>query len=80
MKVSTEKATVIPAENDRLLTTKEAAAVLGVATQTLSRARVYGTAGYPPYIKIAKSVRYRLSTLLHWIDGHREQQCTGTHN
>lgn len=52
---------------DRLLTTKEAAYILGLAPTTLARARVYGTPGYPTFVKIGKSCRYRLSTIRAYI-------------
>jgi predicted DNA-binding transcriptional regulator AlpA len=52
---------------DRLITTKEAAYMLGLAPTTLARARVYGTPGYPTFIKLGKSCRYRMSTIRDFI-------------
>lgn len=58
--------------HDRLLTTREAALMAGLAPGTLARARVYGTPGYPKYCKIGKSVRYKLSTLYKWVNEQTE--------
>jgi hypothetical protein len=52
---------------DRLLTTKEAAPVLGLAPVTLNIDRVKGALGIP-FVKIGnKAVRYRSSDLLTWM-------------
>lgn len=59
-------------ECDRLLTTKEAAVIAGLAPGTLARARVYGTPGYPQYCKIGKAVRYKQSTLVAWLADQKE--------
>ena len=63
-------------EPDRLLTTEELAKLLGCSTSLLTRARVYGTSDLPGYIKIGKSVRYRLSTVQAWIANRTEYQHT----
>lgn len=63
-------------EGDRLITTIELAAMLGVAANTITRARVYGTDQFPPYLKISKSVRYRLSTVNAWLNSQEERQHT----
>lgn len=66
-----------PTQGDRLLTTREAAAMIGLAPGTLARARVYGTPGYPAYVKLGgKAVRYRLSTIEAFIAGQVEYQHT----
>ncbi|MDP3966662.1 MAG: helix-turn-helix domain-containing protein [Nocardioides sp.] len=56
----------------RLLTSHEAALLLGVPVATLrtwrSRRRGYG----PRAVQIGGSIRYRLADLLAWIDGHTE--------
>lgn len=70
-------ATITPAQGDRLMTTREAAAMIGLAPGTLARARVYGTPGYPAYIKLGgKAVRYRLSTVETFIANQTEYQHT----
>jgi predicted DNA-binding transcriptional regulator AlpA len=69
-------AIVTPIQGDRLITTREAAALIGLAPGTLARARVYGTVGYPAYTKLGKAVRYRLSTIEQFIAGQTEYQHT----
>lgn len=55
-----------PHENDPLLTTEQAAALLGVAPNTLEIWRC--TKRYPlPYAKIGRAVRYRKSGILGFI-------------
>lgn len=55
--------------NDRLLCEKEAARILGMSVAWLQRQR-WLKAG-PEYIRVGRSVRYRLSTLLRWLDDNR---------
>ena len=50
---------------DRLLTEKEAAKVLRISVRTLQGWRVDG--GGPKFLKIGRSVRYRLSALRDYI-------------
>ena len=53
---------------DRLLTTKEAAPVLGLSPVTLNIDRLKGALGIP-FVKIgSKAVRYRSSDLLAWMN------------
>jgi predicted DNA-binding transcriptional regulator AlpA len=57
---------------ERWLTTKEAAEHLGYRPYTLRRSRVDKTlAGHatPPYTKLGRAVRYKLSDLDKWING-----------
>jgi predicted DNA-binding transcriptional regulator AlpA len=51
---------------DRLLTSKEAASLLGMAVGTLTNLRWRGEG--PPYIKKGRFVRYWLSDLLAWAN------------
>jgi predicted DNA-binding transcriptional regulator AlpA len=60
-----------PTTNYRLLSVTQAAAMLGLAPGTLNKGRVTG-GDFPPYIKISRSVRYRESSLISWLDGHAE--------
>jgi hypothetical protein len=53
---------------DRLMSEAEAAEFLDLAPQTLRHDRVHGQLGIS-YIKLRHGVRYRLSTLVKWIDG-----------
>ena len=71
-----QKVEVTMIGGDRLITTQELAEMLGVATNTITRARVYGTTQFPPYIKISKSVRYKLSTVKTWLKNQEERQHT----
>jgi excisionase family DNA binding protein len=48
-----------------ILTTKEAAALLGCSRQLLEGARVRGDG--PPFSRIGRLIRYRRSTLLEWL-------------
>jgi hypothetical protein len=52
---------------DRLMSEAEAAQFLGLAQQTLRHDRVHGRLNVP-FIKLQHGVRYRLSTLVKWID------------
>ena len=53
--------------NERLLTRKQAAEILGVAVGTLAN---WQSTGYKklPHLKIGHHVRYRLSDLEAWLD------------
>ena len=62
--------------DERLLNTKQAADMLGLVPGTLNRARVYGTVGYPAYLKLGKAVRYKLSTLTRWMADQTEYTST----
>jgi predicted DNA-binding transcriptional regulator AlpA len=52
---------------DRLLTEKEAAALLGLAPNTLRTWRSTGRAGQPCWCKIGRACRYRLSDVQAYI-------------
>jgi excisionase family DNA binding protein len=49
------------------LSTKEAAALLGLRPNTLEKMRVYG--GGPIYRKHGRKVRYHLNDLMTWSEG-----------
>jgi excisionase family DNA binding protein len=49
-----------------ILTTREAAEATGLAVPTLNKLRVYG--GGPPFLKLGRSVRYRLDDLQAWLE------------
>ncbi len=51
----------------RLLTTKQAAELLGLAAQSLENDRVHRRIGLP-YIKIGAAVRYREADLIAFIE------------
>ncbi len=54
--------------DDRLLTRKQAAEVLGFQPQTLARWKWQGRPNRPPEVRIGeRSVRYRSSELATWI-------------
>jgi predicted DNA-binding transcriptional regulator AlpA len=67
---------VIHTEEDRLITTKELAEILQVGVNSITRSRVYGTTKFPPYLKIGKSVRYRMSTVINFLNGITERNHT----
>jgi excisionase family DNA binding protein len=50
----------------RLLTTEQTAQILGISPSTLAKARVFG--GKLPFVKLGRSVRYRLEDILSFID------------
>jgi excisionase family DNA binding protein len=52
------------------LTTVEAAGYLKLSRQFLELARHRGDGSGPPYIKLARSVRYKRSTLDKWMAQH----------
>lgn len=51
---------------ERVLTQKEAAALLGVSTRTLERHRVTGTG--PRFASLGRLVRYRQQDLADFVD------------
>jgi predicted DNA-binding transcriptional regulator AlpA len=55
-----------PKEEDRLLSTKEVAGVLGCSAASLERGRCYDYG--PPYRKIGRLVRYLLSDVVAFRD------------
>jgi len=58
-----------PKEEDRLITTGEAAGFLGCCVNWLERGRCYGYG--PPYRKIRRLVRYRLGDLIDYRDSNK---------
>ncbi len=55
-------------DQDSLLSTAEAAAVLGVPHRTLEGWRLRGTG--PRFVRMPRAVRYRRSDLDAWVTGH----------
>lgn len=53
---------------DRLLTTDQLSSMLAISKSAIERDRISGTVRYPPYLKIGKSCRYRLSDVTTWLD------------
>ncbi len=68
--------------DDRLLTRKQAAEVLGFQPQTLARWKWEGRADRPPEVCVGRAVRYRASELSRWIAerGERPDGETRTRN
>ena len=52
---------------EKLLPADEAAAILGVAEQTLRGWRFEGRPDQPAYVRVGRLVRYRPSVLQEWI-------------
>jgi predicted DNA-binding transcriptional regulator AlpA len=67
------------ATDDRLLTRKQAAEVLGFQPQTLARWKWEGRADRPPEVRFGRAVRYRASELSKWI-AERGEERTRTRN
>lgn len=63
-------------EPERLITTNEAAALLGMAPNTLAKGRMEGNRRHPPHVKIGRSVRYSTRDLSAFI---RSRTGGGTH-
>ena len=55
--------------NDRLLSRSEVQTLFGLTQRFLEVAAVRGDG--PPFIKIGRSVRYRVSDLRDWIEARR---------
>jgi predicted DNA-binding transcriptional regulator AlpA len=64
------------AADDRLLTRKQAAEVLGFQPQTLARWKWEGREDRPPEVRVGRAGRYRASALSRWI-AERGEQPTG---
>ena len=60
-----------PAKVETLLTTEQAAWLLGISRKTLERMRVEGRG--PKFVKIGRCVRYRQHDLLTWISTNTHQ-------
>lgn len=63
-------ATIIAAAQvkSEMLTTAEAAEMLGIQPQTLNLWRCTGRHGLP-FVRVGRSIRYRVSDLTAWLDG-----------
>ncbi len=66
---------VIQLNSERLLNVKQVSEMIGLQVGTLNRARLTG-APSPPFCKIGSSVRYRLSSVLRWIESQEEHNST----
>lgn len=57
------------APDDRLLTRRQAAEVLGIQPQTLARWKWEGREDRPPEVRVGRrAIRYRWSALTKWVD------------
>lgn len=65
-----------PEELDRLITEQEAAPMVGVKAQTLAKWRMSGNPDAPPFVKVGRNCRYKLSTIKAWIASRQEIGCT----
>lgn len=61
--------------DERLMKVEETAQLIGAAVSTLNRARVCG-GDFPAWVKLGKSVRYKMSTVRKWLDDRPEYQTT----
>lgn len=64
--------------DDRLLTRKQAAEVLGFQPQTLARWKWQGREDRPPEVRVGRAVRYRASELSRWIAERGENPAGGS--
>ena len=69
-----------PATEDRLLTRKEVAEVLGFQPQTLARWAWEGREDRPPEVRVGRAVRYRASAVRQWIAERGERPTGGAKN
>lgn len=53
--------------NDKLLTTEEVAAWLGIKKCTLEKARSMRMGSFPPFIRIGRVIRYQRATVQAWL-------------
>lgn len=54
---------------DKLITAREAAEMIGIASPTLAHARCTGLGDYPPFVRIGgRAIRYRVSDIQRWIE------------
>ena len=64
---------------DRLLTRKQAAEILGFQPQTLARWKWEGREDRPREVRVgSRAVRYRASDLVRWIAARSERPADGT--
>ena len=54
----------------RLLTTKEAAQLLGISEVSLECGRCRQSPGFPAYVRIRRSIRYDVRVLEKYIQDH----------
>lgn len=55
---------------DKLLTTDDVAAWLGIKKCTLEKARSMRLGDFPPYIRIGRAIRYRPADVEVWLAQH----------
>jgi len=70
---------MVTATDDRLLTRKQAAEVLGFQPQTLARWKWEGREDRPPEVRVGRAVRIRAVDLARWI-AERGESVTRTRN
>ncbi|MEC5325285.1 helix-turn-helix transcriptional regulator [Aurantimonas sp. A3-2-R12] len=54
-----------------LISTSEAARLLGLSASTLEKWRFYRVPNTPPVVRIGRACRYRVTDLAEWIEQHR---------
>lgn len=57
---------------EKLLTTKEAADMLGLKANTLERWRTFGTG--PAYERVGNAIRYRPSDIESWLKSRKRKR------
>lgn len=74
MRAPSTKPQFVAGADGRLLTVREAAALLNMSVSFLAKARMQGDG--PPYIKIGRAIRYAEVVLLQWTKS-RQRRSTG---
>jgi predicted DNA-binding transcriptional regulator AlpA len=64
-------------ENERLLTSREAATFLRVSESWLAKARMNG--GGPPFVRVGRTIRYAESALLQWTKANTHLSTSERH-
>lgn len=62
---------------ERLLTTEEVAAWLGIQRCTLEKARSTRLGDFPPYVRIGRAIRYQQNAVMAWL-GNRTFNTDGS--
>ena len=56
----------------QLIKTEQLAEILGVKAETVVKARSTGLGDFPPYVRFNRSIRYRISDVVDWINRHTQ--------
>lgn len=68
-------ATVENITGERLLTVQELSKITSIPVGTLNRGRIFG-GNFPAFLKRGKSVFYKQSTVMKWMEDQEEHRTT----